>query len=188
MKSRQMKSLFFISWKWATILLFREWHFTLVLLLLCVGKNLFNIRLFNGYARLRHPRQVLHNDKLFERTSLHVLIRIHCCSNASSSGCGERINRIVAFCCNFNHLKSIHHSQKADLRWISIRYFCVDHRWHSHKNDSYRNSVDHSIPCHTFYTRTKFSLHSKVFRLTPSDCILSVINLFLYLFNVQVHL
>lgn len=32
------------------------------------------------------PRQVLHNDKLFERTSLHVLIRIHCCSKSNSGG------------------------------------------------------------------------------------------------------
>lgn len=29
------------------------------------------------------PRQVLHNDKLFERTSFHVLIRIHCCSKSN---------------------------------------------------------------------------------------------------------
>lgn len=44
-------------------------------------------------------RQVLHNDKLFERPSLHV-IRIHCCSrinSGSNSDSGGRINRVAAF-------------------------------------------------------------------------------------------
>lgn len=52
------------------------------------------------------PRQVLHNDKLSERASLHALIRIHrLLQNKQDSlrqhDCDGRINRVFYFCGSF---------------------------------------------------------------------------------------
>lgn len=185
MKSRPNEKSF-LSWKWAAMLSSIQWPPCSFLLwkrkswhrhccCCCARQNLFNIRLFNGCARLRHPSSSFAQWQTFwariitcfNTYSLIVAAGARLCgSSMTAMGASIVFSTFVALFAILIILKvfiHLYYTAKSRLE-VNIRFLVVS--WtNSLKNDSYQNPVDHSIR-HTVCTVQSFP-HSKVFTDWP---------------------
>lgn len=79
-------------------------------------QNLFNIGLFNGFARLRHPSSSLYNDKLFAVIVVMFIVAAKAAAVAAICSSYHGVAVCLILChFYFNHLESVFISQKPKL-------------------------------------------------------------------------